>query len=250
MIITLTTDFGLADPYVGIMKGVILGIAPEARLIDVSHAVASYDVMEGALVLLSAVRYFPAGTVHLGVVDPGVGSRRRPIAASDGRHMFVGPDNGLFSLCLGDDAELHHITNEEYFLTPVSDTFHGRDIFAPVAARLAMGAALESVGPRVYDFLRLIIPSGPPTILHVDRFGNLVTSLRPEDLGADSVIRIAGHDVGARRAAYAEGASGELFLIAGSSGYLEISMNRASAADHLKVRRGMELNVETVRQKQ
>ena len=250
MIITLTTDFGSSDPYVGIMKGVILGIAPEARLIDVSHGVASYDVMEGAFVLSAAVRYFPAGTVHLGVVDPGVGSERRPIAASDGGHIFVGPDNGLFSLCLDDDAELHHITNEEYFLKPVSDTFHGRDIFAPVAARLAMGATLESVGPRVYDFLRLIPPSGPQTILHVDRFGNLVTSLRLEDLRVDSVIRIAGYDVGTRRTAYSEGASGELFLIAGSSGYLEISMNRASAADHLKVGRGMELNVETARQKQ
>ncbi len=250
MIITLTTDFGLADPYVGIMKGVILAIAPEARLIDLSHGVASHDVMEGAFVLSSAVRYFPAGTVHLGVVDPGVGSERRPIAASNGRHMFVGPDNGLFSLCLGDDAELHHLQNEDFFLEPVSETFHGRDMFAPVAARLAMGAALEAVGPRVYDFLRLIPLSGPPTILHVDKFGNLVTSLRPEDLWPDSVARIAGHEVGTRRRAYSEGASGELFLINGSSGYVEISMNRTSAADHLKVERGQEFNVESGRQKQ
>lgn len=250
MIITLTTDFGLADPYVGIMKGVILGIAPEARLVDLSHGVPSYDVVEGAFVLSTAIRHFPAGTVHLGVVDPGVGSERRPIAASNGHQLFVGPDNGLFSLCLGDDAELHHITNEDYFLTPVSDTFHGRDIFAPVAARLAMGAALESVGPRVYDFLRLVPPSGPPIILHVDQFGNLVTSLRPEDLAPNSVIQIAGHKVRTMHTSYSEGASGELFLIAGSSGYVEISMNRRAAANYLDVGHGVELNVETVRQKQ
>ena len=249
MIITLTTDFGSGDPYVGIMKGVILGIAPEVRLVDISHGVSPHDVLEGAFMLSSAVAYFPPGTVHLGVVDPGVGSRRRPIAASNGKYTFIGPDNGLFSLCLDEHAQIHHITNDEYFLKPVSPTFHGRDIFAPVAARLAAGMALEAVGPPIRDFLQLT-SSDRPRILHIDRFGNIVTSLRPDELTADSVLEISGRSIGLRHESYAQGAPGSLFMIVGSSGYIEVSLNQESVAKHLGVTVGADFEVETARKKQ
>ena len=249
MIITLTTDFGLRDPYVGIMKGVILGIAPEASLVDITHDVGSHDVAEGAFALASSFRYFPPGTVHLGVVDPGVGSERRPIAASDGRYMFVGPDNGLFSLCLDENATMHQITNDAHFLTPVSETFHGRDIFAPVAARLASGTALEAVGPPISDFLKLTLCDSP-FVVHIDRFGNIVTSLRPQDLSPKSVLCISGTRVGSVCRNYAEGRPDELFMVVGSSGFIEVAMNRGSAADRLEVSRGLEFEVETGRKNQ
>ena len=245
MIITLTTDFGTDDAYVGSMKGVILGIAPEARVIDISHGVSSHDILEGAFVLASAAKFFPPGTVHVAVVDPGVGSQRRPIAGSDGCCLFVGPDNGLLSFCLDENAELHHITNDDYFLDPVSTTFHGRDIFAPVAARLAMGAPLESVGPRIPDFLSLAPARDRPRVLHVDQFGNIVTSLRPEDLSPASFVRIGGREIRKTQPSFSAAASGELFMIVGSSGYVEVSMNQASAADLLNVGAGAELEVET-----
>ena len=249
MIITLTTDFGLRDPYVGIMKGVILGIAPEACLVDISHDVGPHDVAEGAFALASAFRYFPPGTVHLAIVDPGVGSERRPIAACDGRHMFVGPDNGLFSLCVDENAKMHHITNETHFLTPVSETFHGRDIFAPVAARLASGMALEAVGPPIRDFLQLTIGDSP-SVLYVDQFGNIVTSLRADDLSQKSALRISGTRIGSLCRTYAEGRPGELFMVVGSSGFIEVAMNRGSAAKRLEVTRGSEFEVETGGRKQ
>src|SRR6516164_4332673 len=137
MIITLTTDFGLSDPFVGIMKGVILGIAPEARLVDISHDVRSYDVVEGAFLVENTYRYFPEGTVHIVVVDPGVGSARRPIVSVSDHQIFVGPDNGVLSPVL--QNEVYHSTNQNLFLSRVSKTFHGRDIFAPVAANIAHG---------------------------------------------------------------------------------------------------------------
>ncbi len=249
MIITLTTDFGLRDPYVGIMKGVILGIAPEACLVDITHEVGSHDIVEGAFALASSVRFFPPGTVHLGVVDPGVGSDRRPIAASDGQHMFVGPDNGLFSLCLDENATMHHITNDAYFLSPVSETFHGRDIFAPVAARLAAGMALEGVGPPILDLLKLTFGESP-TVLHIDRFGNIVTSLRAKDLSPNPALRISGTRIGSLCRTYAEGRPGEFFMVVGSSGFIEVAMNRGSAADRLQVTRGLEFEVEPGRRKQ
>jgi len=244
MIITLTTDFGLRDAYVGIMKGVILEIAPSARLVDITHEVRSHDVAEGAFALASAIRYFPPGTVHLGVVDPGVGSERRPVAASDGRCMFVGPDNGLFSLCLDDSARVHHITNDANFLVPVSDTFHGRDIFAPVAARLASGLDLAEVGPRIHGILKLT-PGECPRVLHIDRFGNIVTSLRLEAMSPNPVLCIAGSRVGLICRTYTEGPPGELFMVVGSSGFIEVAMNRDSAARRFEVNSGSELEVET-----
>src|SRR5881409_2733042 len=150
MIITLTTDFGLADPFVGIMKGVILGIAPNVRLVDVTHEIPSYDILEAAFLLDTAYRYFPPGTIHVIVVDPGVGSARRPIVAAANGHIFVTPDNGVLSCVLQSDPtasapSVHWINNRSLFLNSISQTFHGRDIFAPIAAHLACGTPIESV---------------------------------------------------------------------------------------------------------
>src|ERR1041385_1127942 len=158
MIITLTTDFGLEDPFVGIMKGVILGIAPGTDLVDITHEIRSYNILQAAFLIDNAYRYFPAGTLHVIVVDPGVGSARRPIAAASGEHMFVAPDNGVLSCILNHSAtprsSVYSIQNRNLFLNSVSQTFHGRDIFAPVAAHLARGTTIETVGPRIHDFVK------------------------------------------------------------------------------------------------
>jgi S-adenosyl-l-methionine hydroxide adenosyltransferase len=161
-IITLTTDFGARDPWVGIMKGVILGICPAARLVDLSHVIGAQDVLDGALCLEAAVGFFPRGTIHLAVVDPGVGGTRRPMALQTGGQCYVGPDNGLFSLALerdGGRVEAVELTAREYRLSPVSRTFHGRDIFAPAAAHLASGVPLERLGRAMTDPVRLVLPS-------------------------------------------------------------------------------------------
>src|SRR5438105_1663399 len=183
-IITLTTDFGLGDPFVGIMKGVILSIAPDVQLVDVTHDIRSFDILEAAFIIDSTYRYFPDGTVHVIVVDPGVGSARRPIAAASKGHTFVAPDNGVLSFVLRTDSmaltpSAFWIKNQSLFLNVVSQTFHGRDIFAPVAAHLACGASIESVGPRIVDFIKKSFPKPRPqgdklvgTVLRIDKFGN------------------------------------------------------------------------------
>jgi S-adenosyl-L-methionine hydrolase (adenosine-forming) len=250
MIITLTTDFGLSDPFVGIMKGVILGIAPGAQLVDLGHDLPSYDIEEAMFSIESAYRYFPDGTVHLVVVDPGVGSARRPLAAAFGGHFFVGPDNGVLSAVLENDV--YQIQNDALFRKPVSYTFHGRDIFAPVAAHLARGMPLQSVGPRVHDFIRKPLPGLQRrddkfvgAVLRVDKFGNIITNVRRADLGAEFTIRVAGNRINRLCANYTEAASHELFAIEGSAGYIEIALNQGSAAERLRVERGAEIEVET-----
>jgi len=250
MIITLTTDFGLSDPFVGIMKGVILGIAPKAQVVDISHEIPSYDISEAAFVLETAYRYFPEHTVHVIVVDPGVGSARRPIAARVQGHSFVAPDNGVLSFVL--DAVAYHITNENLFLESVSPTFHGRDIFAPVAAHMARGTPIESVGPAILDFVK-IIASKPRqrggklvgTVLRVDKFGNIITNLRREDLGRDFTIRIAGRSICRLCSNFSEAEPAEFVAIEGSTGYIEIALNRDSAAERLNAGRGAEIEVES-----
>src|SRR6187200_3363812 len=189
MIITLTTDFGLKDHFVGAMKGVILAIAPEARIIDITHEIPSYDIAEASIVLYEACRYFPPGSIHVVVVDPGVGSVRRPIAVAGERsdQLFVAPDNGVLSLVLNSGVA-RHITNSSLFHHPVSQTFHGRDIFAPVAAHLARGKPFESIGPIVTDWVSNS-PNGKPTVLRADKFGNLLTNVRRDQLGTGFVIR-------------------------------------------------------------
>jgi S-adenosylmethionine hydrolase len=251
MIITLTTDFGLSDPFVGIMKGVILGIAPSAQIVDISHDIRSYDIIEGAFLIESTYKYFPAGTMHVVVVDPGVGSARRPIAASAHGHLFVGPDNGVFSGVF--ENEVYHITNRSLFLDSVSQTFHGRDIFSPVAAHIAKGTPIESVGPRVLDFLRKILPKPRPqgdrlvgSVLRIDKFGNIITNLRRRDLPDDFSIHVAGLEITRLCSNFSEAEPGEFFAIEGSTGFIELALDQGSAANKLNVTRGAEIEVESM----
>jgi S-adenosylmethionine hydrolase len=256
-IITLTTDFGLSDPFVGIMKGVILGIAPEAQIVDISHEIRSYDILEAAFIIDTSYRHFPAGTVHVIVVDPGVGSARRPMAATAKEHLFVAPDNGVLSYVLhGDDsapgASAYWIKNQSLFLNAVSQTFHGRDIFAPVAANLAAGAPIESVGPRIVDFVNKTLPRPRPQgdklvgmALRIDKFGNIITNLKRSHLGKDFVIRVAGLSITRLCGNFSEAEPGEFFALEGSTGFIELALNQGSAADRLNVSRGAEIELES-----
>jgi len=254
--ITLTTDFGVADHFVGVMKGVILNINPEVEFVDLSHQVAAYDIFDGAFVIAQSYRYFPPGTIHLVVVDPGVGSNRRPIlAATSARHTFVGPDNGVFSFIYDCEpsCKVRHITVDRYFLKPVSNTFHGRDIFSPVAGWLSKGVEAAKLGELITDYVRLAVPrprrspGGMVTgaILKVDHFGNLITNLTPQDvpeLLSESppafTLTINQQTITRLSTSYSIGKPSEPVAILGSSGYLEICANRASAARVLNARRG------------
>ena len=245
-ILTLTTDFGTRDHYVGVMKGVILGICPQASIVDISHQVTPYEIPEGAFLLAQAYPHFPPGTVHAVVVDPGVGTARRPILLEAARQFFVAPDNGVLSMVLSreEKRKVRAITEEKWFRKPVSRTFHGRDIFAPVAARLAAGVPASRFGKLIDDYLRREGMDRPihtgkriwtGGVLHIDHFGNMVTNVRPEHIPGLPEGRPFHMTVGPYRLAhiarsYAECPQGEPFLIVGSSGYLEISMNQASAA--------------------
>lgn len=249
--ITLTTDFGLEDPYVGTMKGVILSVNPRATVVDLSHGIPSHDVMAGALALRTSYEYFPAQAIHVAVVDPGVGSRRRPILVLTSKCAFVGPDNGLFSFVLLRERPIGviHLTEERYFRLPLSQTFHGRDIFAPVAAYLSLGTPPKRFGPLIKDFATLAWPAPRrladgtirAEVLRVDKFGNLITNISADDLALSEVsesglvIRLGEHRITRVLRSYAEAAPGEPFAIFGSSGLLEISVNQSSAAHQLGV---------------
>jgi len=250
-LITLTTDFGLRDPFVGIMKGVLLSICPSARLVDLTHDVPPQDVLAGGLALEAATPFFPAGTVHLAVVDPGVGTARRPIAVRVGGYYLVGPDNGLFTFALERDGwAAVALAAPEYRLAEVSRTFHGRDIFAPAAAYLASGVPLERLGPAVSEPERLRWPGcrleGDELVgevLDADRFGNLLTSIPAARLaeipGPGAVaLEVAGRRLRGPLGAYAEGGDGEPAVIVGSTGRLEIFVKAGSARDHLEAGRG------------
>jgi len=260
-IITLTTDFGLDDHFVGTIKGVILNIAPEARIVDITHAIEPFDILGGALSIAHSYTYFPSGTIHVVVVDPGVGSQRRPILATTGPHRFVAPDNGVLSLVFEREVRLsvRHITAEHYYQQPVSQTFHARDVFAPVAARLALGVDPGHFGEEVHDFALVSLPRPVENaagviageVIRVDHFGNLITNITPQDAPflflADTPpfqIVVAGQQVSHMRNAYAEGEQGEVFGILGSMGCLEIVANRDSAARILGAGRGSQVRAE------
>ena len=251
-LITLLTDFGTEDHYVAAMKGVMLGICPAAQLIDISHEIAPYAITEAAYTLSQAWACFPQGTVHLVVVDPGVGSARRPIAVEAAGHRFVGPDNGVLTMLYEavSGHEVREITAERFFRQPVSHTFHGRDIFAPVAAHLANGLATADLGQPIVDYVRLPFakPAGIAekiwngTILKIDRFGNLITNFDSDGFAHIAEqpfeLRIGWSVVSHVASNYAAMPPGELFVIAGSSGLLEISANQSSAAQMLHARAG------------
>jgi len=242
------------------MKGVILDIVPEAAIVDISHAVQAFDVLDGAIAISQAYSYFPTGTVHVVVVDPGVGTTRRPIIASSDGYHFVAPDNGVLSMVYAQEERIHvrHVTSEHYFRQPVSNTFHGRDVFAPVAAYLAKQVDSHKFGDEVEDYLRFAAPRPKAAgenriravVLKVDRFGNLITNVRPEDVpslfaakAAAFKIVVGGKEITAIHSNYAEGRPGEVFGILGSMGYLEIAANRGSAAQFTGAGKGGEVSI-------
>jgi S-adenosylmethionine hydrolase len=245
-LITLTTDFGLTEHYVGAMKGVIYGVNPQAQIVDITNAVQSFDILDGAVAIFQAYSYFPAGTVHVVVVDPGVGSTRRPILASLGQYLFVAPDNGVLSLVYEREERIsvRHITGEHYFHQPVSNTFHGRDIFASVAGYLSKGVETTKFGEEITDYVRFLAPRPKATapdswtgvVLKTDKFGNLITNIASRDIpqifepNAAFKISVGKIEITKMRSSYAEGPQGEIFGIVGSSGFLEISTNRGAAS--------------------
>lgn len=240
-ILTLTTDFGASDHYVGAMKGVILGICPQAQIVDICHEVTPYEIAEGAYVIAQAYECFPKNTVHVVVVDPGVGTARRPILVEAAGQFFIGPDNGVLSMVYSRQKhKVRLIANESYFRKPVSATFHGRDIFAPVAAHLAAGIAPARMGRLVQDYLQpdFLKPQRTGRILKIDRFGNIVTNLVAQAASPAFAVTIGRRKISKLVGTYAEGRPGELVLIVGSSGYLEVSVNQGSAADQIGCKPG------------
>jgi S-adenosyl-L-methionine hydrolase (adenosine-forming) len=242
-ILTLTTDFGLADHYVGVMKGAILAICPRARIVDISHQVTPFAIAEGAYLIAQSYRWFPEKTVHVAVVDPGVGSERRAILVEAAGQYFVGPDNGIFTMVMAREKhKARVITNDSYFHWPASRTFQGRDVFAPVGAHLAAGVRAASMG-KIFAGI-MLTDLERPQVLHIDRFGNIVTNLPGDDLYTQRVsLEIAGTKISRVAEHYAEMAQGRLFLIEGSSGYIEVSMNLGSAAERIGCRAGAPVRV-------
>jgi len=259
--ITLLTDFGTGDAYVGIMKGVILSINPEAEIVDISHQIESHNIAEAAFTLSTSYCYFPEDTIHLVIVDPGVGTGRRAVILKAKGFLFVAPDNGVLSYIidevsapeevgphqrrLGPKSTAVSVTNPSFWLQPVSSTFHGRDIFAPVAAHLSLGVPVEEFGEATDSLVAFPIPQpesemdGVLTghILHIDRFGNLITDVKREDISSDKIsVEVAGQQIEGLSKSYAEG--GELLAIIGSSGRLEVSLRNGNAARALEIKPG------------
>ncbi len=258
--ITLTTDFGVTEHYVGAMKGVIYSIHPTVQLVDITNAVQSFDILDGALAIAQAYSYFPKDTVHVVVVDPGVGGPRRPILATVGQYFFVAPDNGVLSLVYEREERVtvRHITSDHYFHQPVSNTFHGRDIFAPVAAYLSKGVETSKFGEEITDYTRFLAPTPKSAganawkgvVLKTDKFGNLITNIMPKNVpqifdGTAAAFRITvgKAEVTKLVSSYAAGAQGELFAILGSTGFLEISANKGAASRLAGADKGSEVGL-------
>ncbi len=259
-VISLLTDFGLRDAYVASMKGTVLGINTQARLVDITHDVPPQDTLHGAFVLGTAWRYFPPGAIHVAVVDPGVGTERKALLLQGDGASFLAPDNGLLSFVLPPEQtrlplftayqapvpetfRAYALTNDKYWRHPVGDTFHGRDIFAPVAAHLSLGVASEDLGQPVASLTRLAVPvprweagSLVGHVLHIDRFGNLVTNLSREvasEGGAKMIVEVAGEKVKGLASSYA--VTGGPVALIGSYGYLEVALPGGNAATSLGV---------------
>jgi S-adenosylmethionine hydrolase len=236
-----------------VLKGVILKINPEVTIVDITHEVTPFDLLDGALAIASAYAYFPPRTIHVVVVDPGVGTERRPLLVSGQNQYFIAPDNGVLSGVFEREQNVvvRHLTSEHYFLQPLSKTFHGRDIFAPVAAWLSKNWQPASMGEDITDFKRLALPKPKEAdggmkgvILRVDSFGNLMTNFRTEDLPAEAAekgelnLQVGTHSVTRMVHTFASGNAGEAVAYVGSSGYLEIAVNKGNAAKTLGIGRG------------
>ena len=258
-IITLTTDYGTNDHLVGAMKGVMHKVLPDIQIVDICHHVMPCDILDGALTIGMAYKYFPPKTIHVVVVDPGVGSARRPILVTGDQHYFVAPDNGVLSMVYDKEESfaVRHVTSEHYFLRPMSNTFHGRDLFAPVAAWLAKNQQPMAFGEEVNDPVRFTLPKPRAAegkvkgvVLKVDNFGNLITNIPPDMIPQVFIpdgryrIAVAGKEVPKIMLTYGDGGPGEPFGILGSAGLLEISVNRGSASRTLGAQRGAEVVVE------
>jgi S-adenosyl-L-methionine hydrolase (adenosine-forming) len=252
-IITLTTDYGTNDHLVGVLKGVILKINPEVTIVDITHAVTPFDLLDGALAIASAYPHFPLRTIHVVVVDPGVGTERRPLLVSGENQYFIAPDNGVLSGVYEAEQNVivRHLTSEHYFAQPMSKTFHGRDLFAPVAAWLSKNWQPGSMGDEITDFKRFAMPRPKEAdgaikgvVLKVDGFGNLITNFRADDLPPESAekgevqLQVGSHVVTRMVPTFASGAAGELVAYVGSSGYIEIAVNKGSASKTLGIGRG------------
>ncbi len=255
-IITLITDFGHRDGYVGAMKGVMLNIFPAATIVDISHEIAPQDIDGAAFVLNSIYKFFSPGTVHVVVVDPGVGGERRILAAAAGSHLFLAPDNGVLKFVLekNKSADVYHVSNSKYFLAEVSRTFHGRDIFAPAAAHLAKGIPIAELGPPVRDWKVGRLPRLVERereifgeIIYVDRFGNLISNIPGDVLQrghhTQIVVKLAGAVIVGLVESYFAGKEGKPIALIGSAGYLEIAVNGGDAQKTLHCQIGDEINV-------
>ncbi len=258
-IITLLTDFGLKDGYVGVMKGVIWGIASQAQLADITHEVRPQNVMEGALALGRVAPYYPPGTIHMAVVDPGVGTQRRPLAARLGEQFFVGPDNGLCSVLVeqarqsGAGMQFFHLDRPQYWLPEISNVFHGRDIFSPAAAHLANDTPLAELGSPIQDPVLLEIPQPQRAgtgwrgqVLLVDKFGNLSTNLTRQHLAGlpQVTVRIAGRQIHGLVTTFGSARPGELVAMFGEAGDLAIAVVNGDAAADLAAGAGASVEVQ------
>jgi len=256
MIITLTTDFGYQDAFVGVMKGVIAGINPQARVIDITHGIPSQDILAGALILRHSVKYFPPGTIHVAVVDPGVGNARRALLIEHAGNYFIGPDNGVLSLAVQniESARIVQLSNPTYHLQPTSTTFHGRDIFAPAAAHLSLGVIPTAFGRTLDDLVRLAVPEVARhgqgmhgEIVYIDSFGNLFTNIREHDL-TGLPVAILDFVVGSVRIRglsqnYAPAKKGEFVAVLNSWGMLEIAVYKDNAQQRTGAKIGDKVEV-------
>ena len=263
-VITLMTDFGIKDGNVGVMKGVIWGLCPTAQISDLSHMIRAQNIREAAFVLARSAPYFPQGSIHVVVVDPGVGTQRRPMAAHIGDWFYVGPDNGTITGLLeraeqeGWQADFVELDQPEYWLQNISYVFHGRDIFSPVAAHLANGVSLAKLGSSFTDPVRVELPKPEKTqdgwrgeVTHIDHFGNISTNIRVENLGEamkqkeNITVRLSGIEINGLVNTFGERPVGELIALIGSTGNLGIALVNGDAAAKLGVKQGNEILVTT-----